>query len=94
MSKWRPEGWLNPYTIPIYSNKILTEIEIKAVYNSQRGEPGAFEAGADAILEALRQRGFHVDNDASFTSLGEHATLSNKGNTGDYIFIPDDEVQP
>lgn len=74
---WRPNGW----------NDIRWEISL--------GEPqvnAIFEAGADAILTALRARGHHVDGPASFTSVGGHCTLSNEGNTGNYVFIPDDEV--
>ena len=52
-----------------------------------------FEGGADAMLEALRKSGHHVDGDASFSSVGEHTTLSNKKNTGNYLFIPDDEAK-
>jgi hypothetical protein len=51
----------------------------------------AFEAGADKLLAELRKRGVHVDGDASFSSVGERRTLSNKDNTGVYVFIPDDK---
>jgi hypothetical protein len=51
-----------------------------------------FEAGADAMLKALRNMGVHVDRPASFSSLAEHTTLSNYENTGTYTFISDDEV--
>ncbi len=47
-------------------------------------------AGADAILDALREQGYHVDHDTSFSSVGERRTLSNKGVTGTWVFIPDD----
>ncbi len=49
-----------------------------------------FERGADAMLAALRAKGHHVDRAAAFCSLAEHCTLSNKENTGNYLFIPDD----
>jgi hypothetical protein len=76
MSNWRPGNW-GDYQIIV----------------GGKGEvPELFELGADAMLEALRKRGFHVDGDASFSSLAEHSTLSNIGNTGNYVFIPDDEV--
>jgi len=40
MSKWRPEGWINPY---------LQQDERGDYVNSR-----VYEAGADAMLEALR----------------------------------------
>ena len=42
---WRPEGWDNPYTID------------KDYESGLQGV--AYEAGADAILEALRETGIH-----------------------------------
>ena len=46
--------------------------------------------GADAILDALRKRGYHVDHDCSFSSVGESRTLGNTNVKGTYVFIPDD----
>ena len=41
-------------------------------------------------IDALKAKGVHVDRDSSFSSLGERRTLSNKGVTGTWVFIPDD----
>jgi hypothetical protein len=81
---WRPEGWET----------------VKPGMRTLKGKPlanthVAFEAGADAMLTVLRARGHHVDRDAAFCSVAEHCTLSNKGNTGNYAFIPDEpEARP
>lgn len=90
MSKWRPKGWKNPFV------GVLDFTGTKPTFNTtnnHKSEKTAFEAGADAMLEKLRERGRHVNGNASFSSLGEHYTLSNEGNTGTYLFIPDDEAR-
>jgi len=87
MPKWRPEWW-----------ELRKNEDCKHCVHFGQGKRDcvlcdrSYEAGADALLAALRQRGFHVDRDASFSSLGEHCILSNKKNIGDYVFIPDDQV--
>ena len=93
-NKWRPEGLVNKYTKIAEANGEEIENE-RVICNPTRSffhvlEASAFESGVDALLEALREKGVHVDGDASFTSAGERWTLSNKDNTGTYTFIPDD----
>jgi len=78
---WRPEGWKNPY---------IGEFNTTWTMALERV---AYELGADAMLEALRKQGVHVDRATAFCCLSEHVTLSNKDNTGTYLFIPD-EQQP
>jgi hypothetical protein len=54
MSKksWRPEGWENPFDYTLCDGNVTV-----------RANPDitkAYEAGADAMLEALRKDGLHV----------------------------------
>ena len=82
---WRPETWLA-------NRKLNSGLWVSHPHLS--GELwSAYEAGATAMLEALRARGYHVDRDAVFCSRGERQTLYNLGNTGTYTFIPDEEAQ-
>ena len=56
MSGWRPEGWNNIYNT-LYESTKDTEIELAV----QAGMQGlAYEAGADAILEALKKKGKYI----------------------------------
>jgi hypothetical protein len=103
---WRPNGWKisdDQYErINKNSKDIIGTLMFYASGRSSAAETAdvldkrttaAFEAGADAMLEALRARGYHVDRDAVFCSRGERQTLYNVGNTGIYTFIPDEGAQ-
>ncbi len=83
---WRPKDWIKNISF-----EDLSQIEPSLVSMMTEREIKIYEAGADAMLEALRGTGWHVDDDSSFSSLKEHCTLSNSGNTGTYIFIPDEK---
>ncbi|MDD5339299.1 MAG: hypothetical protein PHG35_07835 [Dehalococcoidales bacterium] len=84
VKKWRPPEWDK-----IRNNIIVKSIPADGHFTSNHVVE-AVDKTADAILKALRRKGVHVDGPASFTSLGQLTTLSNKDNTGTYTFIPDD----
>jgi hypothetical protein len=74
MKGWRPEGWVNPFLTP----RIIDNRYVDKSYHS------AFEAGADAMLEALR-----TDSKLLFRR-DRHYT--DKGvEIGTLVFIPDDK---
>lgn len=79
-NNWRPKGWITWGKRDKEFDGRLPTLH------------SAYEAGANAMLEVLRATGYHVDRAATFCSLAEHCTLSNKDNTGNYLFIPDDDV--
>ena len=56
-TKWRPEGWDNPYT-----RKHLKKLYGDKPYKFDIEKIEDFEAGADAMLEALSPKG-HIDWD-------------------------------
>lgn len=89
MSKWRPKGF---DAAKIAGDVLIERGIIHPAYWNSSTMVAFVEASADAILEALRQRGHHVNSSASFSSVGEHCTLSNLDNTGHYVFIPDDDA--
>lgn len=74
---WRPEGWNNIYSLA-YKNCHETQPE----FAIQAGMQGlAFEAGADAMFEALREHGYET-----MDTFGEGPYCSGKE-----VFIPDDD---
>jgi len=79
---WRPK------------EKEWDDMKVKESYiDNHDGEKTEFyrgiEVGADLIIDALKVKGHHVNKDTSYSSLGERHTMSNKGNTGTWVFIPD-----
>ena len=56
MSKWRPDKWRNPHGGISYTGDKPRSTD----YDRDIGKFDAFEAGADAMLEALRKQGIHV----------------------------------
>ena len=75
---YRPEGWTNPYLSKEFST-------IRDSIASIAGSQG-FEAGADAMLAALREHGTGYD---VWTPHINRKTRIGIG-TGRYVFIPDD----
>lgn len=71
MTNWRPEGWENPYLTDVFDPKY----ESPMMY-----EHDAFEEGADAMLEALK-------------NLPRQSFVSTTPviKSGFYIFIPDNK---
>jgi hypothetical protein len=51
-TKWRPEGWKNPYLTIQEARELYGGLPFK--YNPE--ERVAFEAGADAMLEAIKKQ--------------------------------------
>ena len=74
---YRPEGWENPYKDWFGMKETTLREEAETL------EHFAYEAGADAMLEALRKRGTKLD--------GRPLAIP-RGNIGDIVvFIPDEE---
>jgi len=80
---WRPEGWENPFT--------------EDKHNDFESVDDSYEAGADAMLEALKGDGLNVD-----ISAGVRVYIGGKPNLlyrtkgtptgkGKLVFIPDEE---
>ena len=85
---YRPEGWENPYC----ENCLRTYI---ADGNTCRGSECLFEIGADAMLEALIEKGTPCVLDSMdnvFGAIVDLQMLNLIGNkTGKLVFIPDKE---
>ena len=83
MSEWRPEeGWENPYGTELVRGNFSDGREY---VHDPEPEHDAYEAGADAMLEALREdHGVRYEGGTvAFHRLNnEHGTL---------VFIPDEE---
>lgn len=60
MKAWRPEEWKNPYINTIEGCKATGDLVSSQggfISSTTQQEHMAFEAGADAMLEALKQKG-------------------------------------
>jgi hypothetical protein len=86
MAKWRPEGWDKNRGKTILLTSPLNEV---------------FEAGSDAMLEALKKQGidhkvyadhlrFGFDRGAKVLE-GKEETVRYQGIKGTLVFIPDDK---
>ena len=71
--KWRPQGWINPWANPNHKLLYFKNMDLDKLVSDR------FEAGADAMLEALRKEGYE-------TSQGDGMRLL----FGTDVFIPDD----
>jgi len=82
---WRPDGWVNPYITKV---KIWGTNETKDMVLDLEGQDRIFEAGADAMLEALKK-----DVSAGHTEgrTKEYTVINSKGVAGTFVFIPDKE---
>lgn len=80
---YRPEGFENPYNF-------MTDEAIP----KWEGQSSAYEAGADAVLEALKKSPFpvgHLTNILFFNKVPYDATLIQfEGKPGCLVFIPED----
>ena len=81
---WRPSRWEETAISGIYhQGRLVKIIKIKDIENEERN---IFEAGADAILKALREMGQHYDVGSSdeiwWLKAKEGFTL---------VFIPDED---
>lgn len=83
---WRPEGWETEASQIIYRN---ISRELSERYDKDEAKLGrdfyirGFEAGADAILEALRKDP-HAEHLEPYQNFQSHATIP-----GTFVFIPD-----
>jgi len=95
MSNWRPDGWENNKKIVLYGGGRQTG---RAEYSISKA---SFEAGADAMLEALKKQGidhrvyadhlrFGVDRGTKVIE-GREDTVTYQGVKGTLVFIPDKE---
>ncbi len=77
---WRPDGWKNPCVLIILTEKQVlkgTTTETEG-YDRRTIPDPVYEAGADALLKALRKTGWHVTDEC----------LPARKN-GTWVFIPD-----
>ena len=95
---WRPEGWKNPF-VGRPRNMVMT-----TDYSISRD---IFEAGADAMLEALRGMGERVDNTGAYpkpkATVIQNGVITEeplmlvaslkKGEHGVMVFIPDEKAE-
>lgn len=87
--KWRPEGWGNPY--PMVGVSVPENIPWSLLHN-------IYEAGANAMLEALRGIGDYWLGDACdeechlFPSLVHRDKLTERVK-GHLVFIPDEGAE-
>ncbi len=79
--KWRPEGWINPGDIR--SNFYPRNVP----YNFEQG----YEAGADAMLEALRKKGVRNEKGHHEEWQGDELISWDVEKSGYTVFIPDNE---
>jgi hypothetical protein len=82
MTKWRPEGWENPYP----TMQQMREFHADKAFFYDPQCRNAFDAGADAMLEALKQQ-FDSEHLESYQT---HNMCN--GCPGTWVFIPDEEV--
>lgn len=83
---YRPEGWdAESIVINLYQEVLTTE-------STDEKERKLVEAGADAMLEALRKEGTHLVGDTIIPAQGKFPEIHCPGGTmGWLIFIPDEE---
>lgn len=78
---WRPDRWDNPY--PDLTEKALTEKYLLRAMEEQKSNYEIFEAGADAMLGALRKTGDHYE-------VGRATLKVEIKEAGRLVIIPDD----
>lgn len=84
---WRPLGWNNEYEDNYNSLKIGGYTDHTALKHI-RLKSKIFEAGADAMLEALREMGKEATRKTSGDLLSDIVKLE----AGRLVFIPDDPI--
>lgn len=84
MKSWRPEGWGNPY--PDGTEVVLTEKHLIQAMEYPQSNYEVYDAGADAMLDALRKTGEHRESKWVDDTFGLHTEIA-----GTLVFIPDDE---
>ena len=92
--KWRPEGWAKD-PCDACPDKINDEYgRLCNWYCHKQTEHSYFEAGADAMLESLKQdeRSQRMENNGNDTETWEFVIQAPY--KGYIAWVPDDEVQP
>ena len=80
MKQWRPDDWDNPF------HKTGDFGYGKESWNEQP-EFSAFEAGVDAILNALKKRGVWLNSGQTLCDAGSFPVIPYKSKGGYLIFI-------
>lgn len=89
---WRPENWENPYLEAqvVDRERLVFRLPDDGIYIEGKGKEigtNAFEAGADAMLEALRKKhGVRITEATKMVT----QPIFEQGN-GYLVFIPDEE---
>ena len=81
---YRPGGWKNRYK-PMADREPHWPIQVRI-----QALETAFEAGADAMIEALKAKGLHFEK-ASPDELARVIPFLDAVDTGTLVFIPDEE---
>jgi len=89
---WRPEGWENPFEKQLHNERIrLREIGLKEsqMAKDYQNASIAYEAGADAMLEALKENphDYHQYYDDAIEILPDWKYRRLKGK---WVFIPEE----
>lgn len=89
---WRPKNWDNPY--PDLSEEVLTEKHLIQAMEKPKSNYELFEAGADAMLEALKQLRDRVicEKDSVIIRL---SPMLEEGEykEGTWYFVPDEKEE-
>ncbi len=104
-TSWRPEGWeasLNDMykdkckDCPSKNEKVSEEegdLTVCDAYCHHEELKMYFEAGADAMLKALKKQGVHFDREEIINHVQLNMQAVQKLRTGTWVFIPDDEAK-
>ena len=85
---WRTEEWVNPH-----SRKYLKNLYGDKPYRLEDEEAKIFEAGADAILEALRGQGVSTKEIGTVIRGNKLIIYVPKDSIGKWVFIPDEPMK-
>ncbi len=92
---WRPEGWQNPYdsTTALRDFGVAKQVNIVMLGTKAYEtclQSIAYETGADAMLQSLRNVGVKLEEDAKSESYFFHVPSLCRLK-GTVVFIPDEE---
>lgn len=96
---WRPKNWVNKFRAE--ADRLEKRWDngddkhhpyIPMLFKEAYDQKNAFEAGADAMLEALTESGIKMDNYQPLNrTVMETAAFLNQCKDGILVFIPDEE---
>lgn len=93
MDKWRPDGWENPHGKWIAEHEDYFPGWHPSMYFVHDLRRASFEAGADAMLEALTKQSvrfrFHKEGEFDFVFDVDPAFNTDEWIKGTLVFIPD-----